>query len=91
MERFVNIFSPILLCYIFIFIVDIRYPEIHKMQGAKCAISYLVYGWSVCTNDNHSLNLMAHRPVHTDEPYTKLHIHVLKDPWTFIRCILLTI
>ena len=27
----------------------------HKVQGAKSAISNLLYGSSVCTNDNHSL------------------------------------
>ena len=47
----------------------------HKAQGANCAISNLVYGSSVCTNDNHSLKLVAFRLVHTNEPYTtKLHI-----------------
>ena len=39
------------------------------MQGAKCAISKLMYGLSVCTDDNHSLKLLAYRLVHTDEPY----------------------
>ena len=39
------------------------------MQGAKCAISKLMYGLSVCTDDNHSLKLVAYRLVHTDEPY----------------------
>ena len=42
------------------------------MQG-HCAISNIVYGMSVCTDDNHSLKLVAYRPVHTDEPYIKLH------------------
>ena len=42
----------------------------HKMQGAKCAISKLMYGLSVCTDDN---QLVAYRPVHTDEPYINLN------------------
>ena len=44
------------------------------MQGAKCAISKLMYGLSVCTDDNHSLKLVAYRLVHTDEPYISLHV-----------------
>ena len=32
-------------------------------------------GSSVCTGDNHSLKLVAFRPVHTDEQYTRLHIY----------------
>ena len=43
------------------------------MQGAKCAISKLMYGLSVCTDDNHSLKLVAYRPVHTDVPYINLN------------------
>ena len=39
------------------------------MQGAKCAISKLMYGLSVCTDDSHSLKVLAYRLVHTDEPY----------------------
>ena len=46
----------------------------HKVQGAKRAISKLMYGLSVCTDDNHSLKLVAYRHVHTDEPYINLHI-----------------
>ena len=46
----------------------------HRVQGAKCAISKLVYGSSVCMDDNHSLKLVAYRPDLTDVPYTKLHI-----------------
>ena len=46
-----------------------RSPEMHKAQGAKCAISNIVYGSSVCTNDNHSIKLVAYRPAHTDDPY----------------------
>ena len=44
------------------------------MQGAKCAISKLMYGSSVCRDDNHSLKLVAYRLVHTDEPYINLHL-----------------
>ena len=32
-------------------VFNIRYPEMHKVQGAKCAICYLVYGSSMCTED----------------------------------------
>ena len=39
------------------------------MQGAKCAISKLMYGLSVSTDDNHSQKLMAYHLVHMDEPY----------------------
>ena len=39
----------------------------HMGQGAKCAISSLVYGLSVCTDDNNSLKLVA---IVSDEPYT---------------------
>ena len=55
-------------------VFNVRYPEMHKVQGAKCAISKLMYGLSVCTDDNHSLKLVAFRLVHTDEPYINLHI-----------------
>ena len=41
------------------------------MQGAKCAISKLMYGLSVFTDDNHSLKLVAYRLVHTDEKCIK--------------------
>ena len=62
-----------------------RYPEMRKVQGAKCAISKLMYGLSVCTDDNHSLKLVAYRLVHTDEPYINLHILLkikrFKPPW----------
>ena len=44
------------------------------MQGAKCAISKLMYGLSVCTDDNHSLKLVAYRLAHTDKPYINLHL-----------------
>ena len=50
------------------------------MQGAKCAISKLMYGLSVCTDDNHSLKLVAYRLVHTDEPYINLHIILCNMP-----------
>ena len=33
-----------------------------------------MYGSSVCTDDNHSLKLVAYRIVHTDEPYINLHL-----------------
>ena len=36
-------------------VFNIRYPEMYKVQGAKCAISKLMYGLSECTDDNHSL------------------------------------
>ena len=39
----------------------------NKVLGAKCAISKLMYGLSVCTDDNHSLKLVAYRLLHTDE------------------------
>ena len=34
-----------------------------------------MYGLSVCTDDNHSLKLVAYRLVHTDEPYINLHLN----------------
>ena len=43
------------------------------MQGAKYAISKLMYGLSVCADDNHSPKLLAYRLVHTDEPYINLN------------------
>ena len=52
----------------------IRYLEMHKVQGAKSAISKLMYGLSGCTDDNHSLKLMAYHLVHTDKPYINLHL-----------------
>ena len=51
---------------------NIRYPEMHKVQGAICAISKLVYGFPVCTNDKHSLKLVAYRLVYTVEPYINM-------------------
>ena len=48
------------------------------MQGAKCAISKLMYALSVCTDDNHSLKLVAYRLVHTDKPYINLN-HKIVD------------
>ena len=45
------------------------------MQRAKCAISKLMYGLSVCTDDNHSLKVVAYRLVHTDEPYISLNLY----------------
>ena len=33
-----------------------------------------MYGLSVCTDDNHSLKLVAYRLVHTDELYINLHL-----------------
>ena len=53
---------------------SIRYPEMHKAKGVKYAISKLMYGLSMCTEDNHSLKLVAYRLVHTDEPYINLHV-----------------
>ena len=53
------------------------------MQGAKCAISKLIYGLSVCTDDNHSLKLVAYRLVHTDEPYINLHLSFTNVPIKF--------
>ena len=55
-------------------VFNTRYAEMLKVQGAKCAISKLMYGLSVCTDDNHSLKLVAYRLVHTDEPYINLHL-----------------
>ena len=49
-------------------------PEMHKVQGDKCAISKLMYGSSVCTDDYHLLKLVAYRLAHTDEPYISLHL-----------------
>ena len=62
-------------CYCTFQVFNIRYLEMHKMQGAKCAISKLMYGLFVCTDDNHSLMLVAYRHVHTDEPYIDLHMY----------------
>ena len=55
-------------------VFNIRYLEMHNVHGANCAISKLIYGSSVCTDDNHSLKLVAYRLVHTDEPYINLHV-----------------
>ena len=54
-------------CYCTFQVFNVRYSEMHKVQGAKCAISKLMYGLSVCTDDNHSLKLVAYRLVHTDQ------------------------
>ena len=48
---------------------NIRYPEMHKVQGAKCAISKLMYGLALCMDDNNSPKLLAYRLVHTYQPY----------------------
>ena len=53
------------------------------MQGAKCAISKLMYGLSVCTDYNQSLKLVAYRLVHTDEPYINLHLSFTNVPIKF--------
>ena len=53
------------------------------MQCAKCAISKLMYDLSVCTDDNHSLKLVAYRLVHTDEPYINLHLSFTNVPIKF--------
>ena len=58
-------------------VFNIRYLEMHKVQGAKCAISKLMYGPSVCTDDNDSLKLVAYRLVHAEEPYINLHLTYL--------------
>ena len=55
-------------------VFNIRYPEMHKVQGAKCAISKLMYGLSRCTDDNHSLKLLAYHLVHMNKPYINLHL-----------------
>ena len=55
-------------------VFNIRYPEMHKVQGAKCAISKLMYGLSGCSDDNHSLKLVAYHLVHMDKPYINLHL-----------------
>ena len=55
-------------------VFNIRYPEMHKGQGAKCAISKLIYGLFGCTDDNHLLKLVAYHLVHTDKPYINLHL-----------------
>ena len=41
----------------------------HKVQGAKCAISKLMYGLALCMDYNHSPKHLAYRLVHTDQPY----------------------
>ena len=56
-------------------VFNIRCPEMHTVQRAKCARSKLMYSFSVCTDDNHSLKLVAYRLVHTDEPYINLHVY----------------
>ena len=48
------------------------------MQGAKCAISKLIYVFSVCMDDEHSIKLESYRLVHTDEPYINLRTHILR-------------
>ena len=50
------------------------------MQGA---ISKLMYGLSVCMDDNHSLKLVAYRLIHTDEPYINLHLSFTNVPIKF--------
>ena len=65
-----------MLSYCTVQMFNIRYPEMHKVQSAKCAIRKLMYGLSVCTDDNHSLQLMAYRLVHTDEPYITSNLHL---------------
>ena len=55
------------------FHVRTRIQEIHKVQSVKYALTNLVI-WFVCVNGRyHSLKLIAYRPIHTDEPNTKLH------------------
>ena len=55
----------------------------HKVQGARFAICKLMYGLSVCTDDNHSLKLVAYRLVHTEEPYIYLHKQSRKSKISF--------
>ena len=55
----------------------------HKGQGAKYAISKLIYGLSVCTDGNHSLKLVAYRLVHTEERYINLHLSFTNVPFKF--------
>ena len=64
-----NLFTLAKMNYCAFQVFSIRYPLMHKVQGAKCAISKLIYGLSGCTDDNHSLKLVAYRLVHTDEQY----------------------
>ena len=64
---------------------NIRYTEMRRVKGAKCAISKLMYGLSVCTDDNRSVKLVAYRLVHTDEPYSNLHLYHA-SPSTFYLC-----
>ena len=66
--------SAIKLTYCTFHVFNIRYPEMQKVQDAKCAISKLMYGSCVCMDDNHSLKFVAYRLVHTDEPYINLHM-----------------
>ena len=54
-------------------VFNVRYLEMRKLQGANYAISKLMYGSCVCTDDKLSLKLVAYRLVHTDEPYINLH------------------
>ena len=42
-------------------------------------------GSSVCTDDNQSLKLVAYRHIHTEEPYTRLHIYELRCEKTGLR------
>ena len=63
-------------------VFNIRYPEMHKVQGAKCAISKLMYGLSRCTDDKHWLKLLAYCLIHTDEPY--ININTLLHSWIII-------
>ena len=42
-----------------------------------------MYGLCVCTDDNHSLKLVAYRLVHTDEPYINLHLSFTNVPIKF--------
>ena len=44
------------------------------MHGTKCAISKLMYGLSVCTDDNHSLKLVA---LISSRPHISLHFNIL--------------
>ena len=48
--------------------VQHQIPKDAQVQGAKCAISKLIYGLALCMDDNHSPKLLAYRLVHTDQP-----------------------
>ena len=74
-QRNMGHFVPQLnLTYCTFQVFNIRYQEMHKVQGSKCEISMLMNGLSMCTNDNHSLMLVVYRLVHTDDSFINLHV-----------------